>query len=583
MSAYDFRRMTLCHVTVTTFIPLLLTVVFNCESLSIGFPQDWSSDWPISTSNVEHIGEGLRHTNGCQFPEHWMGNWFQKGVQDPIRIINGTLSNKGDCRDSDGDKFLIESWNEKCYRCVVMHEKHENVLQYKESYCSPINQFQSLGLLCEEINGDALLFSMFRLGSAPVGCPFSGPFTFTYRRDSGECANPVSSIDSCTDDSRLLFRFQACANVMSSESRVEELVCLAWWKEGSTRYVVGKLQHKEAKTDDDKFRCFVYEKVKDHGYLLSQSGDATCDGLFTASEGSRTMRLTRTNHPHARCQFPEWVTSGRHWKTLDAKQTYDFSHRNTSYHVTNTSNGRMHMRVVCIRDDYRSDSNAQMVVHVTSGCNIGYVCLRIHKRAKHVIELQMGKIASHVAESCNSLYFDSFNSEYVTVTTSNSESGECPLVGIYTTEGSNSLLIHVDTPDLDTLSCSHDSILASGCSAVDQLELLEECASERRVTKFQCRGSWEENGTYYLIATAKETRKHYCITYTEKDKVLHFSGSTETCLRNIGIENFVVFNVTNSGLCMDTNGATRHPDLTSWISSLIFFLILTLTSKCGSR
>ncbi|XP_067127997.1 uncharacterized protein [Centruroides vittatus] len=496
MSAYDFRRMTLCHVTVTTFIPLLLTVVFNCESLSIGFPQDWSSDWPISTSNVEHIGEGLRHTNGCQFPEHWMGNWFQKGVQDPIRIINGTLSNKGDCRDSDGDKFLIESWNEKCYRCVVMHEKHENVLQYKE---------------------------------------------------------------------------------------MEELVCLAWWKEGSTRYVVGKLQHKEAKTDDDKFRCFVYEKVKDHGYLLSQSGDATCDGLFTASEGSRTMRLTRTNHPHARCQFPEWVTSGRHWKTLDAKQTYDFSHRNTSYHVTNTSNGRMHMRVVCIRDDYRSDSNAQMVVHVTSGCNIGYVCLRIHKRAKHVIELQMGKIASHVAESCNSLYFDSFNSEYVTVTTSNSESGECPLVGIYTTEGSNSLLIHVDTPDLDTLSCSHDSILASGCSAVDQLELLEECASERRVTKFQCRGSWEENGTYYLIATAKETRKHYCITYTEKDKVLHFSGSTETCLRNIGIENFVVFNVTNSGLCMDTNGATRHPDLTSWISSLIFFLILTLTSKCGSR
>ncbi|XP_023225295.1 uncharacterized protein LOC111626215 [Centruroides sculpturatus] len=393
MSAYDFRRMTLCHVTVTTFIPLLLTVVFNCESLSIGFPQDWSSDWPISTSNVEHVGEGLRHTNGCQFPEHWMGNWFQKGVQDPIRIINGTLSNKGDCRDSDGDKFLIESWNEKCYRCVVMHEKHENVLQYKESYCSPINQFQSLGLLCEEINGDALLFSMFRLGSAPVGCPFSGPFTFTYRRDSGECANPVSSIDSCTDDSRLLFRFQACANVMSSESRENPFFSLA----------------------------------------------------------------------------------------------------------------------------------------------------------------------------------------------SNSESGECPLVGIYTTEGSNSLLIHVDTPDLDTLSCSHDSILASGCSAVDQLELLEECASERRVTKFQCRGSWEENGTYYLIATAKETRKHYCITYTEKDKVLHFSGSTETCLRNIGIENFVVFNVTNSGLCMDTNGATRHPDLTSWISSLIFFLILTLTSKCGSR
>lgn len=38
---------------------------------------------------------------------------------------------------------------------------------------------------------------------------------------------------------------------------VEELVCLAIWKEGSTRYLVGKLEHRVAKADEDKFRCFV--------------------------------------------------------------------------------------------------------------------------------------------------------------------------------------------------------------------------------------------------------------------------------------------------------------------------------------
>lgn len=31
------------------------------------------------------------------------------------------------------------------------------------------------------------------------------------------------------------------------------------------------------------------------------------------------------------------------------------------------------------------------------------------------------------------------------------------------------------------------------------------------VVAFQCRGSWEENGTNYVIATAVGSRKHLCL------------------------------------------------------------------------
>jgi hypothetical protein len=98
---------------------------------------------------------------------------------------------------------------------------------------------------------------------------------------------------------------------------VEELQCLATWKEGSSRYLVGKIHHNHATSNEDRYRCFVYEKstlpgvsgtgelngeslyhpleMRDDGidYRVAQSGDATCNGLFSPMEGSRTMTLRK--------------------------------------------------------------------------------------------------------------------------------------------------------------------------------------------------------------------------------------------------------------------------------------------------
>lgn len=85
---------------------------------------------------------------------------------------------------------------------------------------------------------------------------------------------------------------------------VEELVCLATWKEGSIRYLIGKISQINtiSASDEDQYRCFIYQRSSENGktiYKVAQSGDATCTGLDpTNIEGSRTMKLTTGTEKH---------------------------------------------------------------------------------------------------------------------------------------------------------------------------------------------------------------------------------------------------------------------------------------------
>ena len=113
-------------------------------------------------------------------------------------------------------------------------------------YCEDEDTLENL---CSRITGDAQLYSLFRLDSTPEDCPFrfvsiskqssikvciepqlelrslcvnrGAPFTFTYNRGYGECKYPLSRVDSCTENSRLLLRYQACPEVPKTESTGE--------------------------------------------------------------------------------------------------------------------------------------------------------------------------------------------------------------------------------------------------------------------------------------------------------------------------------------------------------------------------
>ncbi len=140
---------------------------------------------------------------------------------------------------------------------------------------------------------------------------------------------------------------------------------------------MGKLHHDSAKTDEDKFRCFVFDKIKDEpeGYEIAQSGDATCDGLLTPKDGSRTMKIHKTSRIVSRCAFPQWLTIQRHWKSLDGSHMYDFNRQNDSFVVYNITNGGDVVRLgICIHNENISNqltndalNISQYTVHFTSG------------------------------------------------------------------------------------------------------------------------------------------------------------------------------------------------------------------------
>nr|XP_018905073.1 PREDICTED: uncharacterized protein LOC109035778 isoform X1 [Bemisia tabaci]XP_018905074.1 PREDICTED: uncharacterized protein LOC109035778 isoform X1 [Bemisia tabaci] len=500
--------------------------------------------WKIPWSSIAFLicltknlsGSSNYNQNKCTFPSRWEGTWFQSGVRSPITIQDNKLSNKGRCLASEGDKFLVVDENDVCFRCVVVHEKHANVLQYKETFCHGRTTLQNL---CTLITGDALLYSMFREEAVPVPCPFKPPHSFTYNRGHGECRSPISSIDSCTQDSRILFKYQACPDIYGSESAVEELQCLATWKEGSSRYLVGKVHHSHATSNEDRYRCFVYEKTsstnmvanmeqyganifngigmpmgrradEDVEFQIAQSGDATCNGLFTPLEGSRIMTLRKGNSP-SKCKFPNWLTVSGHWHTLDYKRSYSFHHRNTTLHISNStstsgkkSDGRTepskpfadpswaslsdhNSRIICTELKQVTAEIAHLVAHATTGCQSGFVCLTFYKRDDHVIEVQTGTTSHRQEDACNGSHFDTSTSPYITLVTTVPEQKLCPYAGNYI----------VSRPEVKQRS-SHSAgdqsrPDVSGATFVEQRNLMERDLMQNQIAEVIVRNEEHKN------------------------------------------------------------------------------------------
>ncbi|XP_033235382.1 uncharacterized protein aus isoform X1 [Drosophila pseudoobscura] len=459
----------------------------------------------VLATSVSGWGGRQDAPTNCTFPARWEGSWFLSGYQQSIHIKGSQFSYRGRCTAYDGNKYLIVD-EKGCHRCLVIYEKHTNVLQYKESECegdsmymhqsnpsalamrssnkqsdhrggahpntnghsrlSSSDQYimrsnddmndcppdfckgrETLQNLCDQIPGDALLYSLFRESAEPVKCPLKGPFIFTYNRGHGECKSPVSNIESCTEESRLLLSFQACPDVLGTESTVEELTCLATWKDGNSRYLVGLVSHHHAISNEERYRCFVYEKIsalmgnggpsmlssKDAEYKLAQSGDATCNGLDSAEVGSRIMSLRKP--PVAeRCDFPAWFKGPRHWHALMGYAVYNYHPNDGSVHIIKP-NGYMETRALCEQINKQTSTEMMAVVHYTTGCQSGFMCMMFYRRDTHVIEIQTGKPAVRLEDACAPDHFDINKMAYITLLASNPEPAICPMEGLYNLRG----------------------------------------------------------------------------------------------------------------------------------------------------
>lgn len=558
--------------------------------------------------------------DGCSFPTRWHGRWFQSGVIQSITIEGERLSNKGKCLSSEGDKFLIVD-EKGCYRCVVMHEKHKNVLQYKETFCY---RRDALPHLCSLITGDALLYSMFRENADPVDCPLKAPFSFSYNRGHGDCKYPVSTIESCTEDSRLLLNYQACPDIHASESAVEELECLATWKEGSLRYLVGKLHHNHATSNEDRYRCFVYEKTNgiasggnlkedpisdtDVEYRVAQSGDATCNGLSSATEGSRTMALKRVS-VRFNCQFPSWMTFSHTWHTLDFTSNYTFYQRNATLRITNQTGADIKVYCVNVKASSPSGNSVALVAHWQHHCASRYVCVVLYRRDTYIAELQRGVPTSKPDDACSPHHFNAVTAPYITLVASNPESKDCPYPGKYNIQNNrhrrnvrslerkeyshrsrskreetifehnrrinDSRLFNLSVRNVSNArimrsrrqaenaepSCVFNNYnkLEVGCNSVKNMEFYSNCGNKEIVTAYTCHGGWYEDGASFVVTTPvtrdSTAARRYCFMSREtRGGTLILTRSASNCER-ANVEPELVFDATAIGECQDqTNG-----------------------------
>ncbi|XP_052749112.1 uncharacterized protein LOC113514431 [Galleria mellonella] len=456
---------------------------------------------------------------GCTFPEGWTGRWFQSGNNGLIDINSTHIQSKGECSETESyDKFLLYDRSEDCYRCMVIHEKHKYVLQYKETYCSPKD---SLSTICELISGDAPLYSMFRKEPRPVPqqCPFHpAPFTFTYNRGSSDCTNPPSRAESCTDDSRLLLRYMACPDVPGTESNIEELVCLATWKEGSTRYLVGKIAQVQRRnsivSDEDTYRCFIYKgqhSDKSMTYYIAQSGDATCNGLSSPTDGSRTMKLTNSDDEHNRCHFPSWIVEHHKWYSLDRTHQYRFTTKNATLKIMNEDGSVDEKRLVCHSIlEHKDKKHITLIAHVTMGCESGHACLKFYRREGNVLELQP---SSNLTELAQDACTAGHQMPYITLITTSLTPMRCPIFGRYSVLNSladrrqrrQQLAIGAaaegsgggEEAGRQCAPGEHDRA-SLGCGAAqDSIEFKSPCGDS---TVYTCYGSWSEGGVGFLIA-----------------------------------------------------------------------------------
>ncbi|CAG0880965.1 unnamed protein product [Cyprideis torosa] len=284
---------------------------------------------------------------------------------------------------------------EGCFICVVFHQKHPNVIQYKESPCE--SSYKTVDQLCREISGDAELYSMFR-SNGTIPCPFQGPFRFSYHTGNEEwCESPASSVESCDQPSQLRFHFQACSNV-KSEASVEDLECVATWRDGSVQYLVGRMSPLKrwssgtgAAPDDELFRCFVFESAGNGSSLrLSQSAFGSCTGIPDAYTGARVMRMERPASSHV-CKFPAWLKDALNsttWRSLDQKQRLEFGGGSVIHDQGEGESTEWTCRELVDRKNLEDIFEA--VIATTNQCDGSYVCLVLRRWNSNVISAMFG-------------------------------------------------------------------------------------------------------------------------------------------------------------------------------------------------
>lgn len=115
--------------------------------------------------------------------------------------------------------------------------------------------------------------------------------------------------------------------------------------------MIGRLEHASNNQDKGKFRCFVYEKMSDGGYIpMAQSLEESCFGLINAHEGPKTLKLIPRAPTSNKCHFPTYIQSqSQEWLSVDNSLVYIFNQNSTKYQVKETKEGNVIEEATCLQ------------------------------------------------------------------------------------------------------------------------------------------------------------------------------------------------------------------------------------------
>jgi len=339
---------------------------------------------------------------------------------------------------------------------------------------------------------------------------------------------------------------------------------MGMWKEGSARYLVTRRVSAAIVSNEDRYRCFIYERAKPReegllDYRLAESAEATCSGLFSTSDGYRRLQLELVGS-YNKCQFPPWTTVHRRWHSLDRRVSYQFNRKNTSLTMFSPDN---ETRMECAEIVDVSTRETLLVVRATTGCDSGFRCVALYRRDGHVMEAQFGNVTQLPEQACRS-DFPRDTADFHTVVASSPRHVACPHLGQYSVTG---LTLNrrsgrgPDDRDVRDLAAAGGDFrsLHMGCQSHDMMVLSGHVGVPRA---FSCQGSWQDNNTFYLVASPSSSgsswgsSRHFCFVYTVSAEGLRFSTVSRSCPRAVrpGVEGMLAFNVTARAECL-TSGA----------------------------
>jgi len=535
-------------------------------------------------------------TGVCELPASWAGAWFESGVREGVNITANQLSHKGTCvRSRQHSQYIFRDRSEGCYRCLSMHAKHANVLQYKESRCHGDHR-----QLCHSISVDEPLRTLFRVGSPPEHCPIPGHYSFSYSRGRGDCNYPRSSLSTCGNQSSLVFRYQACPDIKGSESGVEVSHCIASWREGSTDYFAARLENQiaPARGHETNFRCFVYKRNY-AGFLLSRSSEGVCN-LYTATEGDTTFKIQKLREEESGCEYPAWFREHRRYTSWNHSLELHLNHIGTILSFRSrkpaAENGGLVLRgggtheeeeevdgllhttkeLECSKAVETRQNSSRIVTLSTKDCESGFECVEVERVSGRALLLRVGRLTHSAEEACHPrLFFN--NVKPVLLTSVRLSAQACPFSGQYSVVSGD---VAAALPSLPTPSQPNHAkcpSLVSSCANSHTMSFTHACAKQS--TDFTCHDSWEigEGRRQVILSQPTVSAKRFCLIVNKTQDTLSFEVRPECNQEFDQATSTVHFTAAYHGDCSPTALATANRGHTLTWSILYLHLILTLS------